>query len=465
VIPVAAFAGRAMAVVGLAKSGISAARSLAAGGAEVWAWDDAAAARAAAHAAGLMVVEPATFDWSRLAAVVLSPGIPLTHPQPHGVVARARAHAVPVFGDLELFARTRPVARIAGVTGTNGKSTTTALIGHLLAAAGLPVAVGGNLGIPVLDLPPLDASGVYVLELSSYQLDLTQSLLCDVAVLLNLTPDHLDRHGGMAGYVAAKRAIFRGCGTAIVGIDDADSRGVREALATQGGPAVIAISARGPLPPGEPGIFAREGLLYATEGEAARAIADLHVAPALRGEHNMQNAAAALAAVRALGVPLETVAAGLASFPGLAHRLQEVAVIDGIRFVNDSKATNGESAARALACFREVYWIVGGRPKAGGLAACAPYLDHVRQAFLIGEAAPAFAEALAGKVPCTVAGELQTAVDAAYRAARRTGAEAVVLLSPACASFDQWPNFEARGAAFAGMAAALAHAPDRAVPA
>jgi len=443
------FAGLPVAVFGLGRSGRAAARSLTAGGAEVWAWDDAPAAREAAAAEGVPLVDLSARDFAPLTSLVLSPGVALDHP----IAARARAAGLELIGDIELLARTMRAARYIGITGTNGKSTTTALVGHLLALAGETVEVGGNLGTPALALEPLDFTGTYVLEMSSFQLDLTVSLTFDVAALINLSPDHLDRHGSFDAYRAAKRRIFHrqtAPRTAVVAIDDEPSRAVYDALAAAADQRLIPV-ATGEAVAG--GVFVSEaGVLHdAIEGSAA-AMLDLTGVATLPGRHNWQNAGVAYAVARAAGVAGPVAAAALRSFPGLAHRLERIAVIEGVAFVNDSKATNAEATARALACYDRIYWIAGGRAKTGGIAALAPFLGRIAHAYLIGEAAEAFADELAGKVPTTVSGDLETAVADAAGAAE---AGSVVLLSPACASFDQFADFEARGEAFRALVAAL----------
>jgi UDP-N-acetylmuramoylalanine--D-glutamate ligase len=455
-IEVTAFRDQKVAVLGLARSGLAAAEALQRGGARVLAWDDAAGKRAAAAAAGVPIVDLAQTGLGGAAALVLSPGIPHSFPEPHPVTARARAAGTEIIGDIELLVRSRPDARYVGVTGTNGKSTTTALIGHILKAAGRTVAIGGNLGTPALALAPLGADGVYVLELSSYQLELTQSLAADVAVLLNVTPDHLDRHGGMDGYIAAKRRIFgvgRPAQSAVIGMDDAPSRALAAALAPAGVPQVIPISAETRAPGG---VFVEAGALVDDLDAGAKRVLDLASLARLPGRHNWQNVAAAYAAARRLGVAEAEIAAALRSFPGLAHRQELVATIDGVRYVNDSKATNADAAARALACYDDIYWIAGGIAKAGGIAALAPLFPRLRHAFLIGRAAPEFAETLAGHVPFSRCADLAAAVAAAHGAAAATAQPgAVVLLSPACASFDQFADFEARGEVFRRLVAAL----------
>ncbi len=444
-----AFRDEWVAVLGLARSGLVAAEALQKGGARVLAWDDAAPQREQAAAAGVPIVDLAQRDFAGVRALVLSPGIAHTYPRPHPVAARARAAGTRIIGDIELLALSRRAARYVGITGTNGKSTTTALIGHILQQAGRAVAVGGNLGTPALSLAALGADGIYVLEMSSYQLELTESLACDVAVLLNITPDHLGRHGGMAGYVAAKRRIF--CGqrrpqAVVIGIDDEPSRDIARELTAAGAQTVIAISADTRAPGG---VFVERGTVVDDIAGAAAPVLDLSGLAHLPGRHNWQNVAAAYAAARCLGVPPATIAAAVGSFPGLPHRQELIATIDGVRYVNDSKATNADAAGKALACYDDIYWIAGGVPKEGGIAALAPFFPRLRHAFLIGQASDAFAATLEGHVAFSRCGALAPALAAARAAAlaeHRPGA--VVLLSPACASFDQFANFEERGDAF-----------------
>ena len=455
-IPLSPIPDRPVAVFGLGKSGLATVAALLRAGATVWAWDDGEAARAKAAAMGARLVELYGCDWSRPVSLVLSPGIPHTHPAPHAVAAAAKAHGIEIIGDVELFARALPDAISVGITGTNGKSTTTALIAHLLQVAGRSAVAGGNLGTPVLAFDRLPDDGVYVLELSSYQLDLTSSLACRAAILLNVTPDHLGRHGGIEGYVASKARIFanQGAGdTAIVGIDDPHCRAVREALIAGAKQRVVAISAERRIPGS---VHAVGGRLIDDTGGTERLVLDLAEAPALPGTHNWQNAAAAYAAVRALGVAPEAIAQGLRSYPGLAHRQERVAVINGIPYINDSKATNADATAKALACYQPIYWIVGGQPKETGLDGLEGFHARIAHAFLIGEAEAAFAAALDGRVALTRCGTLAAAVAAAHQMAQadaRPGA--VVLLSPACASFDQFANFEERGDAFRRLVQAL----------
>ncbi len=442
------FAGRRYAVVGLGKAGLPAAAALAAMGAEVVVWDDREAAREAAAAAGMSVEEP---GMAGVDALVLSPGIPHALPSPHRLAAAAREAGVPILTDAELlYVAVRAMgsrARFAGVTGTNGKSTTTALLAHIVATAGLPVAAGANLGPAALSLPLLADDGVYVLEMSSYMLERIATLRFDAAVMLNLSPDHLDRHGDMAAYARVKRMIFAnqgGSDTAVVGIDDEASRAMAAELA--GTRPVVTISGAVAADVWADGTALRDG---------AGVVFDLAGAAALPGRHNAQNAAAATALATALGVTRAAIAEGLRTYPGLPHRQQRVAEVDGVVFVNDSKATNADAAAYALACYDRVIWIAGGMAKAGGIESLAPLLARIAHAFLIGRDAQILAATLAARgVPYSDAGTLEQAVPAAFRAARRLGVP-VVLLSPACASWDQFTGYDARGDRFAALARAL----------
>ncbi|WP_282606498.1 UDP-N-acetylmuramoyl-L-alanine--D-glutamate ligase [Pelagibius sp. Alg239-R121] len=446
------FGGLTVAVLGLGKSGLSAARALKTAGAEVWAWDDNEAGRERAAAEGLPIVDLQDCDWSQPVSLVLSPGIPHSFPMPHPVTDLARHNGCEIISDIELLARAQRGVRFVGITGTNGKSTTTALIAHILQQSGRRVAVGGNLGIPALELEPLTQDGIYVLEMSSYQLEITRSITFDVAVLLNISPDHLDRHGGFDGYVAAKKLIFhrqsKAC-TAVVGTDDDTSRGLFEALAAANDQTIVPVSGNRIV---DGGLYVSEGTLIDDRDGSAETVLDLSDLPNLPGDHNGQNAAAAYAVARALGVTREEVVDGLRSFGGLPHRQELVDEIDGVRYVNDSKATNADAAARALACYDLIYWIAGGRAKEGGLDGLEEFYPRIAEVFLIGEAEAAFASVLEGRVPVTRCGTLAKAVRAAATAANTTkqsqAAAPVVLLSPACASFDQFPNFEARGTAF-----------------
>jgi UDP-N-acetylmuramoylalanine--D-glutamate ligase len=448
-IPLPFFHGLPVGVLGLGRSGISAARALGQSGAEVWAWDDSEDARARAAERGVPLVDLHRCNWQEPTSLILSPGIPHTHPAPHPVVALAREAGAEIIGDVELLGRAQPDARYLGITGTNGKSTTTALAGHMLQLCNVDAQVGGNIGLPVLDLSPADSSGTYVLEMSSYQLELTLSITFDVAVLLNVTPDHLERHGGFEGYVAAKKEIFRrqtSPRTAVVGLDDETCRAIHRELVAVGDQRIIGISAEREVPGG---VYVLDGVLYDDlDGQKVPAL-DLREVASLPGQHNWQNAAAAYAAGRACDLPAPSLAASIRSFGGLPHRQERIAVIDGLLYVNDSKATNPEAAAKALASYGTIYWIAGGRAKEGGLDPVLPHLGRVAETFLIGESSEAFAGLLDGKVRLQRCGDLATALAAATVAARRDGKpDAVVLLSPAAASFDQFANFEERGDTF-----------------
>ena len=465
-IPVRAYEGKDVAVFGLGRSGISTCRALMAGGARVCAWDDNEAARKAAEAAGVPLVDLNKRDWQNFACLVLSPGIPLRYPEPHRFVKMAQMVSVPVIGDMELFARAvadlkefeRP--RIVGITGTNGKSTTTALIGHILKQSGKDVRVGGNIGVGVLDLDRLHSGAIYVLELSSYQLDLAETLRCDVAVMLNLSPDHLTRHGGMDGYVSAKRRIFRNQTPhdwAIIGVDDTRSQIMCTQLSSEGLRKVMPVSAEYGL---GRGVSVLDGQLCdAMFGRVSPPIS-ISKARALPGRHNQQNAAAAYAACRALGLEPADILAAMDTFPGLPHRLETIGTLEGVRFINDSKATNAQAAEQALRAFPDSWWIVGGRPKEDGIDDLVPLFSGIKKAYLIGESTEAFARVLTGKLEHEKCRTLDVAVEAAFRDAKASGLPgAVVLFSPACASFDQFKDFEQRGEAFRQQAAKLVKRP------
>ncbi len=443
------FEGLPVPVLGLGRSGISAALALERGGADVWAWDDNPDSRVRAEEQGVPIVDLNGIDWREATSLILSPGIPHTHPKPHPIVTLARDAGCEIIGDVELLARTQRDAAYVGITGTNGKSTTTALIGHIFQTSGRDAEVGGNLGMPACSLEPLGPEGTYILEMSSYQLELTFSITYDVGVLLNVSADHLDRHGGMDGYIAAKREIFRRQTkprTAVIGIDDNHCRKIYEELYEKDEQYVVGISVKERV---HGGVYVLDGILVDdTEGKETQ-VMNLRTVPALQGTHNWQNAAAAYATCKMTGIQPHAVMACINSFPGLVHRQEPVGLVDGIGFVNDSKATNDEAAARALACYNDIYWIIGGRPKEGGLDACMPYFERVRHAYIIGEAALRFSKALDGKVPFTMSGDLATAVAQAFEDAKKAGLpSSVVLLSPACASWDQFKSFEDRGDAF-----------------
>ena len=423
--------GRTVGILGLGLSGMAAARALGAAGAHCWLHDDGRAAPDNPPA-GAWPAHWQDWPWDRMDTLVISPGIPHDHPTPHPAAARAVAADVEIISEVELAMRAAPAARIVAVTGTNGKSTTTSLIGHCLRTAGIGVSVGGNIGDAACNLDDPGPTGVIVLELSSYQLETTPSLHADVALLLNITPDHLDRHGGMDGYVAAKARILRALTSgdlAVFGEDSGPVATLAADFAANGGTAVT-VSAHN-LP------------------------ADTHLSPALAGPHNAVNAAAATACLRHLEMSAADIAAGLADFAGLPHRMQHVAQHEGVAFINDSKATNGVAAACALAAYDSIYWIAGGDAKADGLGPAASATASVEHAYLIGSSAADFAATLDGHVPISLSGDLESATTAAFAdASAATGAAgtATILLSPAAASFDQFENFVARGDAFSAIA-------------
>ncbi len=419
-----AFRGKRYAVLGLARSGLATVQTLVASGADVTAWDGKEEARLAVGG-GVVLADPLEIDLKGFDGVVVSPGVPINR---HPVADRARAAGVPLIGDIELFAQARsslPEHKVVGITGTNGKSTTTALIHHILKAAGIPTMMGGNIGLPILGQEPLRAGGVYILELSSYQIDLTFTLDCDVAVLTNITPDHLDRYDGFADYAASKERLFtlqHQDGSAVIACDDDPSRMIASRVNHR---------------------------LYRVHFSD---IKDQSAWPALQGPHNAQNAAVARSVAQALGVSDQDIERGLASYPGLAHRMERVRELNGVLYVNDSKATNATATAPALAAYPKLHWILGGQAKSDELDSCIPYYSHVCAAYTIGEAGPMFARLLKPYMAITESGTLaQAVIDA--RAGAKPGE--TILLSPACASFDQFRDFEARGDAFRAAVEAL----------
>jgi UDP-N-acetylmuramoylalanine--D-glutamate ligase len=464
-IPITTFAGKKVAVFGLGGSGLASASALLAGGADVVAFDDNPDSVAKANEAGIPTADLHGIDWSKVAALLLAPGVPLTHPVPHWTVQLAEKAAVAVIGDVELFCRERavlaPDAPFVAITGTNGKSTTTALVAHLAASAAMDAQLGGNIGTAILSLQPPQPSQiqpvrVHVIECSSYQIDLAPSLDPSVGILINLSADHLDRHGTMAHYAAVKERLVAGVpthGTAIVGVDDAWCRAIADRL-EQADRRVVRISVRQEL---ANGIYVANGrIMRAVTPSPTASIADITGIGSLRGLHNAQNAACACAAALALGLDPPAIQDGLRSFPGLAHRMEEIGRLGAVLFVNDSKATNADSAAQALDCFDDIFWIAGGKPKTGGIESLRGFFPRIRKAYLIGEAADEFAATLGNDVPHEISGTLDNALSAAARDAEATAArEPVVLLSPACASFDQYRNFEVRGDAFRGLVQAL----------
>lgn len=463
-IPVRGYDGAKVAVLGLGRSGLATARALRAGGAEPLVWDDSPEARAAAGEAGFEPTDPtrgAALEGA--AALITSPGIPHLYPRPHPAIARAMALGVPVDNDIGLFFRSYATAawdrfdqtpRVICVTGSNGKSTTTALIHHILASSGRPTQMAGNIGRGVLDLDPAQDGEVVVLELSSYQTDLARALTPDIAVFTNLSPDHLDRHGGPGGYFAAKARLFTlgGPDRAVVGVDEDEGRYLAGILGQSAADdRVIRVSSGQKLEGFGWSVFARKGFLAEWRKGRQVASVDLRGMAGLPGAHNHQNACAAYAAVRAVGVGPKAIEDAFRDFKGLPHRSQTVRVIAGVRFVNDSKATNVDSAAKALQAFGKIRWIAGGLGKDGGIAALAPHLGSVVKAYLIGHSARDFALQV-GNLPHEISGTMDTAV---ARAAAEAQPGEVVLLAPAAASFDQYPNFEKRGEHFAALVAGL----------
>ncbi|WP_232630805.1 UDP-N-acetylmuramoyl-L-alanine--D-glutamate ligase [Methylobacterium sp. Leaf118] len=450
--PATTFAGQKVALFGLGGSGLATVRALLAGGADVLAWDDSTSSRDRAREQGVTVSDLRDADWSGFSALILAPGVPLTHPEPHWTVPLAKGAGVEIIGDIEIFCRERaalaPKAPFVAITGTNGKSTTTALTAHVLREAGRDVQMGGNIGTAILSLAPPSDSRVHVVELSTFQIDLTPSLKPGIGVLLNLTPDHLDRHGSMENYAAIKERVIQGAGLAVVGVDDPHCAAI---AGRRGAPRVrIHVEGHG----GEAGdLIVRDARILDEEGTC---LADLSGIGSLRGAHNGQNAAVAVAVARALGIAGDTLAAALRSFPGLAHRMEGLGRRGRALFVNDSKATNADSTEKALLAFRDIHWIVGGKAKEGGIAPLASLFDRVAHAYLIGASSDTFAATLEGRVPFTRCGTLEAATEAAATAAAASPApEPVVLLSPACASYDQFPNFEVRGDRFRALVKAL----------
>ncbi len=462
-IPVTSFAGHEVAVFGLGASGRSTCLALLAGGARLAAWDDGEAARAAAAAEGIHIVDLASADWSKIAVLVLAPGVPLTHPEPHWTVKRAREAGIEVIGDIELFFRERarlaPTSQVVCITGTNGKSTTTALIAHTLAAAGADVQMGGNIGVPVLDLAPPDGRRIHVLEMSTFQIDLTPSLAPTIGVHLNLSPDHLDRHGTMEQYAAIKERLVAHSSSAVIGLDDPLSAAIASRVAARG-VWVSAISSRGAVPGVAPLFYSEDDrLLVALSDGTTTDVGSLAGIGSLRGLHNMQNALAALAtACLALpGAALDNHVDAFRSFPGLPHRMEEVGRKGKVLFINDSKATNADSTEKALTSWpRDIYWILGGTPKEGGITPLASCFPRIAKAYLIGKSADDFARTLDGHVPYEYAGTIDKALVAAARDADASSAsEPVVLLSPACASYDQFKSYVHRGDVFRALVADL----------
>ncbi len=447
-VPTPQYAGARVVVMGLGKSGLSAATSLRASGAAVEVWDDKPQALAEGTAKGFAAFDGAAMNLAGVRSIIWSPGIPHGFPKNHALAMKARNQNIPLVCDVDLLVEAQPEAKVVAITGTNGKSTTTALTAHVFQQAGKRTAVGGNLGIPALDLEPLGAGGTYVLELSSYQLELMPHLACDTAVLLNITPDHLDRHGGMDGYIAAKRRIFahqRPPRVAVIGIDDEPSTKLYDALRSDGLHKVIPISVTRTV---AHGVYVSGHELIDESAGAPRMIVDLKTLARLPGAHNWQNAAAATAAALSQGIAPEAIAEGLRTFPGLRHRQELVTTAGQVAFVNDSKATNADAAEKALLCYDNIYWIAGGQAKEGGITSLAPLFPRIRHAFLIGEAAAVFADVLDGKIAFDLCENLESAVKKAGEMALASKQPSTVLLSPACASWDMFKSFEHRGDVF-----------------
>ncbi len=462
-----AFASKTVAVFGLARTGLGAVRSLVAGGTNVIAWDDDSAARDLGCQEGAKIMPWREWPWENIAALILSPGVPLTHPKPHGVVEHANAAKVPVIGDVELFAREiRPdpgapgKAPVIAITGTNGKSTTTALVGHILNTCGFDAQIGGNIGKSVLELALPGPKTIYVLEMSSFQIDLAPGLKPDVTQLSNLSPDHIDRHGSMDNYAAIKARLLRQTakdGQVVIGVDDDYASSIFTQISAiarnKSGAAAHPVSVGKVL---GRGLFVVDGALYDALGGRAIKVMDMADAAHLLGAHNWQNAALAFGAVKSFISDARQITAAIASFPGLAHRMEDVGHAGKTVFINDSKATNADAAAKALAVYPDIFWIAGGKPKDGGIDSLASFFPRIRKVYLIGEAAPHFARTLDGKAPYEMSGTLDKAVEAAARDAVASAAPApVVLLSPACASYDQFKDFEQRGDAFRAAVAKL----------
>ena len=455
-IPVSTFKSRKVALFGLGGSGLATARALVAGGADVFAWDDNPDSVEKAKAQGIGTADLRSLDWRQMAAFVLSPGVPLTHPKPHWTVDLARTAGVEIIGDVELFVRERralaPDCPIIAITGTNGKSTTTALIAHILVASGRDTQMGGNIGTAILTLEPPQNDRFFVVECSSYQIDLAPTINPSAGILLNLTPDHLDRHGTMQHYADVKERLVAGSQSAIIGVDDSYCSVIADRV-EKAGRQVTRISRRHVL---SNGLYADGSRIMQATASGTNLLVDLDGIPTLRGSHNAQNASAAVAACLAVGVSIEEIRTGLKSFPGLKHRMQPFGRKGQVVFVNDSKATNADAAAPALSSYDRIYWIAGGLPKEGGITSLSPFFPRIVKAYLIGEAAPAFASTLGDAVPFEISGTLERAVaHATADAAQHPEVASAVLLSPACASFDQYKNFEVRGDAFVAHVAAL----------
>lgn len=462
--------GQRIAVMGLGKTGLSVAHALGQAGVEVCVWDDSADKCREAEEQGLLVKDLRVMPLDNLNAILWSPGIPHTHPVPHPVAVRANAASIPLISDIEILVRTYPAVDMIGITGTNGKSTSTALMGHILAAF-RPVEVGGNIGRPVLDLNPLDTGGTYVLELSSYQIELTPSFSPAAAILLNITPDHLARHGGLDGYIAAKEKIFANTRldsrrpVAVICVDTKICADIAGRMMKEGRWTVIPVSVQNRL---NEGVFVEDGILYEVRGDETVRIYDLTQLHSLKGVHNHENIACVYAVLRQLyGIEPDHIMKEMTTFGGLPHRQFQVRTINGVVYINDSKATNAEAAAKALTCYRRIYWIAGGLPKEGGLNGLDEFMPRVEKAYLIGQAAADFEQWLKDRnVQTEMCETLDNAVRRAHGDAQAglgqpgTAGAGVVLLSPACASWDQFQSFEHRGDVFAALVNQLDENPE-----
>lgn len=454
-IPLHSYHNKTVGVFGLGKAGFATVASLVAGGAKIFAWDDGEASREKVRAQfgkQCTLVPIRQWPWEDMECIVVSPGVPLNFPNPHPVVRLARQRSCKIVGDIALLQEAQPDATYIGITGTNGKSTTTALVAHILTVAGKTLQMGGNIGTSALALEPLGKEGIYVLELSSYQLDLSPDIHMDVGILLNISPDHLDRHGSMEGYIDAKMHIFEGQGKkdkAIIAIDDAYTTSLAQEWPEKYPSGLIKIAREKNA---EAKIYAHASQIHDSSGALNIFIGNYARAAALQGPHNAQNAAVAYAACRAVGVSPEKIISAMETYPGLSHRMQPIGNLGSIRFINDSKATNAESTKYALQAFNTIYWIAGGVPKSEGIVPLVPHMGAVKHAYLIGQSTDAFAHTLEGQVPYTQSNTLEQAVyQAIYQAEQDNISDAVILLSPACASFDQYPNFEARGEHFTAL--------------
>ncbi len=439
-ITASAYKDKSVGVFGLARTGVVAAKALAASGAEVFAWDDNSERQ---KQVGDLAVDLYEFDFENLDELLLAPGVPLTHPKPHALVKKANETAIKLISDFDVFEAARaelPAHKVVAITGTNGKSTTTTLIAHMIAECGLPVAVGGNIGTGVLALDPLPEGGVYVFEMSSFQLDLTKAFNADIAVLLNITPDHLDRHGDMAGYVAAKKCLFdmQTSGDAVISIDDEASAMIADSIAN-----VVRLSVEATAD-----CQVKEATLYFN----GQKIANVGNFPHLQGVHNQQNAACAYAVGTLLGLSSSEILNSFESFSGLEHRQELVASIAGVSYINDSKATNSDAAIRALSSFNNIHWIACGKAKETSFSHMQTAMQQVNHAYFAGEVAPLMADGLSGAVTFSTYDTMIAALKAAHNNAV---AGDVILLSPACTAFDEYANFEERGTAFKDFVLAL----------